>query len=304
MPRRDPERFAPVFVLAPARSCGSVVTMMLGQHPALFGLPELKLFVCPTLGALAATLPAYWQARGLRHRSPGLVRAIAEIAFGGQGPAETERALAWLAVRGAWSGAEVLDLLQERLLPRVAVEKSPDTVATPGALARMAEAYPRARYLHLTRHPVSTQASVVAHRRRVVPDLPSPGEPMAGIATWVALHALILDFLAPLPPERRLHLRAEDLLGDPGRFLPLVARWLGLDDGPAATEAMRHPERSPFARFAPEAGGVVGGQDPGFLADPVPRNVKIPAGIEPPAGWEGRARLWLEAAALARRLGY
>jgi hypothetical protein len=304
VPRRDPKRFAPVFVLAPARSCGSVVTMMLGQHPALYGLPELKLFVCPTLGALGASLPTYWQARGLRHRSPGLVRTIAEVEFGGQEPPQTERALAWLAAREDWTGAEVLDFVQERIAPRVAVEKSPDTVATPGALARLAAAYPRARYLHLTRHPLATLASVVAHRRRVVPDLPCPGEPMADVATWVALHVLILDFLAPQPPGRALRLRAEDLLGDPCRLLPVLARWLGLADDPATVEAMRHPERSPFARFAPEAGGVTGGQDPGFLADPIPRDVKIPPDMRQPAGWQGEARLWLEAVGLADCLGY
>src|SRR5262249_10281696 len=36
--------FAPVFVLAPARSHSSVAVAMLSQHPAMYGFPELRLF--------------------------------------------------------------------------------------------------------------------------------------------------------------------------------------------------------------------------------------------------------------------
>ena len=96
---RDPTRFAPVFVLAPARSFTSVIATMVGQHPALFALPELKLFAYPTLGELAASLPEYWRRRGVAHRSPGLVRAVAELLCGGQDPVGIPAAQAWLAAR-------------------------------------------------------------------------------------------------------------------------------------------------------------------------------------------------------------
>ena len=46
---------------------------MIGQHPELAGLPELKLFCYATLGELDASLPRYWVQRGIKHRSPGLV---------------------------------------------------------------------------------------------------------------------------------------------------------------------------------------------------------------------------------------
>ena len=122
-PARDRDRYSPVFVLAPARSCSSVVAAMIGQHPELAGMPELKLFCCPTMGALAATLPKYWIDRGLTHRSPGLLRALAEVEFGDQGPAPLAAAEVWLNARADWSGADVLDVLMARLDPRVVVEK-------------------------------------------------------------------------------------------------------------------------------------------------------------------------------------
>jgi hypothetical protein len=51
---------------------------MIGQHPELVGLPELKLFCFRTVGELEASLPSYWRERGFTHRSPGLVRALAQ----------------------------------------------------------------------------------------------------------------------------------------------------------------------------------------------------------------------------------
>src|SRR5277367_299883 len=69
-PLRDPCRFAPLFVLAPPRSYTSVIAAMIGQHPELAGLPELKPFSYRTVGELEASLPSYWIERGFTHRSP------------------------------------------------------------------------------------------------------------------------------------------------------------------------------------------------------------------------------------------
>jgi hypothetical protein len=303
-PPRDPRAFAPVFVLAPPRSYTSVIATMIGQHPDLAGLPELKLFAYRTVGELEASLPAYWIERGFTHRSPGLVRALAQVEFGDQTPASLGAARAWLRARPHWSGADVLDVLLRRLAPRVAVEKSPENVATAAALRRLASAYPHARYLHLTRHPVATQASLARHLLRTVPEHPRLGEPMAGIAAWHGVHARIVRFVATLPAGRFMRVRAEDVLNDPAPQLKAIADWLGLRADDAAIEAMRHPEASPFARFAPSESGVIGGHDHGFLGDPVPRRAEVPATVAPPPGWHGAARLWRRAAALARRLGY
>jgi hypothetical protein len=97
-------------------------------------------------------------------------------------------------VRRSWHGEDVLDVLMERVLPRTVVEKSPDDMLTDQGLQRMNAAYPRARYLHLTRHPVTTQHSIVEHQRRTVPEYPLEGEPVAGIASWYEIHRRILCF--------------------------------------------------------------------------------------------------------------
>ena len=76
-PARDPHCFAPVFLLATARSCSSVVTAMIGQHPALCGLPELKLFASPTIGEMEASLPRFWIERG------ALAYPVSEVTIAG-----------------------------------------------------------------------------------------------------------------------------------------------------------------------------------------------------------------------------
>jgi hypothetical protein len=303
-PSRDPARFSPVFVLAPARSCSSVVATMIGRHPELAGLPELKLFCCPTMGALAATLPQYWIGRGLTHRSPGLVRALAEVEFGDQGPESVAAAQAWLNERADWSGADVLDVLMARLNPRVVVEKSPENVDSDSSLKRMAAAYPKARYIHLTRHPVTTQRSMERHRRQATPEYPPRGEPMTGIAAWFQVHERILQFCASLPDDRHMRIRAEDALNEPDRVMGRIAAWLGVRADAEALETMKHPEDSPFVRSGPAGSGAGGGNDPGFLADPRLRAVELPQTLAPPPGWSLDLSVWRCVADLARTLGY
>jgi hypothetical protein len=303
-PPRDPYRFSPIFVLATPRSCSSVITTMIGQHPNLAGLPELKLFCCATLGEMAATLPRYWRERGFTHRSPGLVRAVAELEFGGQEPPALAMAGQWLGERSHWSGADILDSLMMRLPSRTTIEKSPENVESNAALARLSAAYPNARYLHLTRHPVATQRSMERHWLRVMPGQPAQGQPAAGIAAWYDVQQRILRFSAGLPADRYFRVRAEDVLNDVDRSLRAIAEWLGLSTGESAIEAMKHPEASPFARVGPACSGIIGGNDPAFLADPKPHGVELPCSLAPPRGWAGEASVWRNVADLAQFLGY
>jgi hypothetical protein len=278
--------------------------MMLGQHPELMGLPELKLFCYRTIGELEASLPRFWsESKGVTHRSPGLVRALAQFEFGDQTPESLLLARAWLRERCHWAGVSVFDFLMGRLEPRAAVEKSPENVLTDEALTLLASAYPRARYLHLTRHPVSTQRSMQEHWNRLMPR-PLDGQPMSGMASWFEAHRRIVDFTDTLPVGRHLRVRAEDILNDTDPQLETITKWLGLRRDPAAMEAMKHPERSPFASFGPAGSGVIGGHDPGFLSDPMPRRVEVHRTVEQPAGWTGDPALWDSVVALAAQLGY
>jgi hypothetical protein len=277
---------------------------MVGQHPRCASLPELKLFAYDTIGQLEASLPVYWSDRGITHRSPGLVRAIAQFEFGDQNSASILAARAWLRDRSDWSGAQVFDLLLTRLNPRVAVEKSPENMEDNAALQRLVVSYPRARYLHLTRHPVTAQQSLEKHLNRTIPGYVLPGQPMLGIAAWVSAQCRILAFASTLPESRYLRVRAEDVLNDPHSQLASIASWLEFETGPDAIEAMLHPERSPFARPGPIASGIVGGNDPAFLSDPVPRRAALPPEVEPPEGWVENSSLWEMTLDIATRLGY
>jgi hypothetical protein len=277
---------------------------MVGRHPDLADVPELKLFAYPTLGELEDSLPRFWIERGVTHRSPGLVRALAEFAFGGQTPASLTLARAWLRERRHWSGADLFDVLMERLRPRCCVEKSPEHVDSDVTLARVATAYPRARYLHLTRHPVTTQQSMARHTERTAGRAAWDDQPMAGIQAWFVTHERILRFAHGLPGSRYLRVRSEDVLNDQRASLRRIAAWLGLRADDSAISAMANPATSPFACFGPQASGVIGGNDHGFLKDPTPRRVELPTTLDPPPGWPEGPDIWNVVCALGAKLGY
>jgi sulfotransferase family protein len=302
-PDRSPDRFEPVFVLAPARSYTSVIATMVGQHPDLGGLPELKLFSYPTVGELEDSLPRFWFERGVTHRSPGLVRALAQVVFGDQSLESLALARQWLQERRHWSGADVFDVLLEQSLPRACVQKSPEDVESDETLQRLASAYPRARYLHLTRHPATTQRSMARHLDTVL-QRQSPDRPEDGIGAWFVVHQRILQFASNLPNARYLRVRSEDVLNDRRAQLRAIAIWLGVGSDDAAVDAMLNPAASPFAHPGPEGSGVAGGNDLSFLKDPSPREVALPDTLDPPANWSEDLRVWRMVVDLANRLGY
>jgi hypothetical protein len=276
---------------------------MLGQHPDLYGLPELKLFAYLTLGDLEASLPSYAKRKGVVHRSPGLIRAIAQLRFGAQTRETAGAARTWLADRSAWSGAEAFDVIQGWVAPRNAVQKSPDDVQSWVTLHRMSDAYPRARYVHLTRHPTPSVRSMYDHWTRSVPGASTPGLTQVCIDTYVQTHRRILAFGRSVGPTRFLRVRAEDVLNQPDDWLGAIVRWLSLDDGPDAIDAMKHPERSLFSWPGTVGSGISGGGDPAFLSDPVPHHVTVPTGLAPPTGWFDGDE-WAQVREMGIDLGY
>lgn len=301
-PTRDPERFAPVFVLGTARSFSSVVSSMLGAHPQLYGLPELKLFAYPTMGELLRSLPDHQRTADVGHRSPGLVRAVAQLHAGDQSLAALEWAHCWLQDRLGWTGAEVLDSLTAQIHPRSAVEKSPEHSADRAALDRLIDAYPRARYVHLTRHPVTCAASMRLHMLRAS----QSDDDLATFClyAWYEVNFHLVELGRSMPSQRYLRVRAEDILNDPWTHLPPVAEHLGLRTDTDAVEAMLHPEVSPFARFGPAGSGVTGGNDRAFLRDPRPRRAFLPAKLDPPVDWATPDALWSAVVELGNDLRY
>ena len=305
-------------LLSPPRSFSSVVSTMIGQHPELYGFPELHLFIGDTVQEV---LDREYRA-GNHFGPPGLLRAIAELEFGCQTSATIVRAIGWLAERRHWSTKTMMDHLRERVAPRIAMEKSPVTALKSLGLERVWAFYPHAHFLHLTRHPVSTRRSMdefLKHRTRL-----ERRRNFDSLLSWYRFHRNILEFTRTLPSGQSLMIKGEDVLSDPDRYLPQIAEWLGVGTNAEAIEAMKHPERSPYAYRGPAP--AFGGNDGNFMRHPVlrPGRVREPSLSEfldrEPIEWITPAELDHLAAtghalassetliedisALAKRLGY
>jgi hypothetical protein len=122
------------------------------------------------------------------------------------------------------------------------------------------------------------------------------------LGTWLFHHGRIKGFTDTLPPDRWMRVRSEDVLNDPRQALPPICRWLGIDSGDAALEAMMHPEKSPYARIGPN--NALGGNDPGFLNEPVPHTAVDPTSMELPEDWDVDPWLYLAVVDFAASLGY
>ncbi len=127
---------------------------------------------------------------------------------------------------------------------------------------------------------------------------------MSGIASWVATQCRILNFASTLPRDRYRRVRAEDVLNDTRSQLRSIAAWLGIRDDEAAIEAMTHPEMSPFASVGPADSGIIGGNDPTFLRDPIPRPVEVLHSLDQPPGWVADSSLWQMVVEVSSQLGY
>jgi hypothetical protein len=300
--QRDALWFAPLFVLAPARTFSTVVNMMIGMHPRMCAFPELGLFRRATIGELM-TDPSGWRGPAAQQRLAGLLRGVAQAEHGVQTDETIALAQNWLAARAGWRGEDVYDHLLARAAPRIGVQKSPEDSGRNEYLARVAAAYPRARFLHLTRHPVTSATSMhEAWRSLDYWNIAPEAFHNFCIGVWYYQHRRIDRFVSALPPDRGLRVRAEDVLNAPGETLPGICAWLGIDSAPESIEAMRHPERSPHARLGPP--GALGGGDGAFMRDPVPHAVELPGSLDPPAEWGIDPWLLTSSLELAYRFGY
>lgn len=282
----------PVLILCPPRSFSSVAGTMLGQHPQLYGFPELSLFAAETLGELAALFMEHSPFR----YPPGLLRTLAQLHAGEQSEKEVACAQTWLDGRQHWTTRRLFDYLLQRVAPNAGVDMSPQTAVTRGSLRRALAAYPQAKLLHLVRHPVTAVPSLQQHL------LPGGCEPEHAAFYWLFVHRNILKMTRALPPERVRGIRGEELLARPEDGLAAIAAWLGVRADREAIQAMKHPERSPYARPGPPNAPL--GNDPNFLRDPRLRLAELPASLRAPAEWEIHPPLWRRVVECARALGY
>jgi Sulfotransferase family len=319
-PEARPGLADPVLILSPPCTFSWVVCGMLGQHPEMYGLPELHLFT-------AETMAGWWDRcyKESFEMDHGLVRTVAELFFGGQDEDAVSRARGWLRRRAHLTTGMLLEVLTDRLKPLVPVERSPSLVYRPETLHRALEMFPKARFLHLVSHPrrygelvlrtleatARGQPLPASHWLVRLASYPSPGTQDAGGHGvvdpqwgWLVLNSTVRQFLASVAEDRRRIVRGEDLFADGGEGLASVAAWLGLRTDTDAVEEMRHPERSPYARPGPSSAPF--GSDLFLLKDPLVRpEWTQPRSLEGPLGWRADGgQLSPEVQQLAREFGY
>lgn len=310
-----------ILMLGAPRSFTTIVSNMLGQHPDMYALPETNLFS-------AADLAGWWQrSTQVQFRmTDGLRRAVAQILFGAQTDETVQRAAAWLWRRSSCTTAYILELLIEKLAPQTVIEKSPSTVHSEDWLRRAIEMFPRAKFLHLVRHPRGYSDSVIKQlkkwdgRSRQAPSWlinlasyqknPTAGRRFDFSGTdpqksWYALNMMIARFLLRIPEKQKLRIRGEDVLTNTDKVLPQICTWAGLSADKRAVDAMKHPERSPYAFIGPPSAPM--GNDHLFLEDPYlrPARARLGLSLEGPLSWNPDGKGFaIETKELARQFGY
>lgn len=251
---------------------------MLGQHPELYGVPELNLFIADSVGGMMD----FFLSSKQRYRMHGLVRALAQLHDGEQTETTAQAAWEWLEQHRDWSSTKLAHYLAERVHPRGLTDKSPSNTRNLACLDRLYAAFPQARILHLIRHPRSTGHSlykVYAERRdferlkrRKSRKRFRSFDAKKIERHWLETHQSILHFTERLTLGQSMRLQGELLLSDPDTYLAQICRWLGVSTDAEALAAMKHPEQSPYAGFGPS--NARGGNNRGFLEDPTLRILK------------------------------
>ena len=295
----------PVLILCAPRSCSTVVCAMFGRHPRLYGFPELNLFLTDRLGELeqlaTATAPgsvSYWT---------GLLRAVAELRFGGQSSEAMQSARSWVTARRDWTTKRTLEWLLEAVHPRIGVDKSPRTCLSIKCIGRALAAFPRARLVHLTRHPVATLRSLVQAHLSAAPTaaLSRDQSRLAGFyaGLWLQAQESILAALEGRDSGLTTRIRAEDILREPASHLVRMGDWLKLPSDPESIAAMLHPENSPYACLPP--GNLAGDGDPGFQRSPaLRRHDESQSHLQWPDEWHLDPELQYRLDVASRMLGY
>jgi hypothetical protein len=292
---------APLFILTCMRSYSSLVSAMLGQHPEMYGLPELNLFMADTLGGIMRKLHI------IRPQSlHGLLRAVAQIEYEAQTAETVDRAQDWLQARAGWNACQLLACLAERAGSRILIDKSPGTALNPANLKRLHRNCPDARVLHLVRHPRAVCKSIHQLRQKTAQQRKDDrvGE-LSPEELWLRINRNILDFTERLPLGQGMRIQGEQLLTEPERYLTQITEWLGLSSNAHSLQAMLHPEASPYACMGPLNARF--GNDPNFLRNPryVKRTIPVQR-LEGPLEWlrDDVQGFSTQTLAIARRFGY
>lgn len=288
-----------LIVLTPLRSFSSVVAAMLGQHPDMYGVPELNLFIDDNLGRIVEK-----HKRFKPDAIHGLLRVIAQLHDGEQTERSVAAATSWVEERANWSTKQVLDHILVQIQPRILVDKSPRTVMQVDYMQAIHAMYPQANYLHLVRHPRSMGNSLInIIKRNSEWDGVADSQRIDPERIWNRAHKNIIEFSNTLPHGQCMRIKGEDLLSAPDLYLPQIAEWLGIRTDAQAIDAMFHPEASPYSCIGPSNAKY--GNDPNFLDNPKlrPGQVKEPS-LDGELEWAPGREFEPETRILAKHLGY
>ncbi len=260
-----------LIILCPPRSFSSVISTMIGQHPELYGFPELHLFSAETVREMIAT----YSTRG-KVAAPGLLRTLAQEHHGIQSTETVLQALDWLMERKDWTTEKLFNYLIELINPKIGVEKTPNTSKRKQFLQRAYQICPDAYYLHLTRHPLSTRKSIFEfaknreQKQQRKSDINNKKYSAEGLLFWYCMHVNIINFMNTLPTIQTMRIKGENILSQPDLYLKQIAEWLNIRTDDEAISAMKYPEKSPYAYIGPFP--CPGGNDPKFMRSPILRS--------------------------------
>src|SRR5262249_23210418 len=158
---------------------------------------------------LCDSMCEWWWKVGRSIYADGLLRAVAQINWGVQTEATVELARGWLSQRLGHDTGDIFMELAHKAYPLTLVEKSPFTVYCVENMQRARWVFPRAKFLHLVRHPLGYGKSMakVATRTGVAPTMyglldygaiPPTLDPQM---QWYRVNTNILTFLATISPE-------------------------------------------------------------------------------------------------------
>lgn len=228
------------FVIGAPRSGTTLLRVMLAGHPKLFSPPEMVIAPFATMQERKARLDQrFWEKGGLR-------RALMELEGLGVEAAKVRE-----ASFEKWTVPEVYRYLTDRLGDRILVDKCPHLVATPEALARLAQWYPDARWIWIIRHPGSVTRSVE--------NMPMAEVMLSGYAPdarsiWYHANENLQKFFATIPDERKAFVRYEELVTNARPVMERVCAALGV----GFDEAVLDPYEGDRMREGPPGARAVG----------------------------------------------
>jgi len=256
----------PIFIVALPKSYTSVFSGMLGQHPGIMSVPELNVFVGDTvLDWATQPMAAIF--------CDGLIRTVAQLIFGAQTFQTAQSALAWLEARADWTVKQLFDALREAAAPAALLDQSPIYMQKPAFLRRILNNYPKARFIHLARNPVTWANSmekwgVIGEQfmKMFAQSEVGLNRDLEHLELWHAAYSGIEHLFAELEPHQYTRVYGEDVVTRPREMLGEVLDWLNLPNDAMVVEEMMHPENSVFAQWGPP--NARGGNNPDFLSAP------------------------------------